>query len=252
MTTSLIMSAINEKIARSRAWSNPVFERSRRGPWSCEDARVIGFEYLAFTAAFPKMLSALCARVDDDGMRALLVEILHSELGSGNPENAHARLFVRLLASCLDAQEVTRALAERPQGRLPSTRDFLRGLQALYAEAPLSRALGAQYALEFQADNMLESLSRGFHAMRLDERNLEFFRVHEVEEKDHIRLMQIALQRLLHNGEDKEELMQGAQACTGLFSAFWHGIGEALARASPAAAPARGPSPDGMPAGPRN
>jgi pyrroloquinoline quinone (PQQ) biosynthesis protein C len=148
-----------------------------------------------------------------------LVDILHSELGGGNSAGAHARLFANLLTSAGVPCDVLHAGAT-----LTTTKHFLASLKHLYVRSHLLASIGAQYALEFQADHMLRMLGRGFDQMHLPYESLEFFRIHEDDEQDHIQCMTIVVNRLLDSNADRSRLHAGARECVRLFSEFWCGI----------------------------
>jgi len=66
---------------------------------SIQQLRSIAFQYRYFTQAFATDLAVLVARCPEGLLRSLLGQLLNEELGQGNPEEAHMRLYDRFLYS---------------------------------------------------------------------------------------------------------------------------------------------------------
>jgi pyrroloquinoline quinone (PQQ) biosynthesis protein C len=165
---------------------------------------------------FPSILSKLIARVKDEQLRFLLVGILYSELGSGEFESAHFMLFRKLLEQ---AGVHVANLQDVPTRE--ATRNLISGLYQIYEHDPFLVALGAQYILEAQADNMLTQIRDGFAKLdRLKGRPLQFFVVHSVEEPKHISAMRDCINRAVAVG-DTDLVSAGAKKCLDLFGNFW-------------------------------
>ncbi|HET9627348.1 MAG TPA: iron-containing redox enzyme family protein [Kofleriaceae bacterium] len=64
-----------------------------------EALRAILLQYRYFTRAFITDLSMLVARCPDSRLRSLLGQLVDEELGMGDPDQAHARLYDRFLES---------------------------------------------------------------------------------------------------------------------------------------------------------
>jgi pyrroloquinoline quinone (PQQ) biosynthesis protein C len=143
-----------------------------------------------------------------------LVRILYEELGSGDFEKAHFQLF----RSVLEKVEAGDIKEERRQ-RKRETLALVDGLAEIYRDRELFVALGAQYALEFQAENMLNQLHEGFSKVIRDG-ELEFFQVHWTQEVGHIQAMRECLTGAALR-EDEPAVLEGTNACLELFGNFW-------------------------------
>jgi pyrroloquinoline quinone (PQQ) biosynthesis protein C len=188
---TIFFARFDNAIHRHAAWNNPIFEafRSAEKPWpGWKFIQVIGPDYLFVTKRFPSILSLLIARVTDEKLRSLLVGILHSELGSGDFRTAHYRLFENLL-------HIAGLSNYSTENVRASTKGLVDGLRKIYRDRPLLVALGAQYTLEAQAENMLTQLHEGFRDIEKNSGPLDFFKVHQVEEINHIAAMRPALRR---------------------------------------------------------
>lgn len=191
---------------------------SKNGPWSTEQVSVIGPQYYFFTKHFPKSLSKLIARTSSDKTRNLLVQILYSELGGNDYEAAHHTLFYQALSS--------KGIEDKVIFTTPpfdETHSLVEGIDNLFAQEPLLMGLGAEYALEIHADPMIEGLKNGFNGV-----NLQFFRVHAVDEPQHI----INVRECLLGDEvaqDNWQLIEyGAEKILELFYKFWMKIHKEL------------------------
>jgi len=66
---------------------------------SIQALRAIALQYRYFTQAFATDLALLVARCPEGRLRSLIGQLVNEELGSGNPEDAHLRLYDRFLES---------------------------------------------------------------------------------------------------------------------------------------------------------
>jgi len=186
----------------------------------------VSLEYLAFTSRFPDILSRLVGRVDG-ALMFWLVQILYSELGSGDETRSHDRLFRQL---CFDIGLREEDIIDHVV--LESTAQLNRELLKLYDSGALWAAIGAQFALEIQADNMLRELRTAFEVVDYPGHSIRggipFFEVHECEEPEHIVAMKCLVAKGLQNGMQRKCMEEGVMRCTQLFGAFWNGVGRKL------------------------
>lgn len=219
--TSAFIEKFDFLIVNSRAYRNSLFSDFDPSQLGVTNFNVICANYRTFTNAFPDILANLVKRVSDNQLRALLVEILHSELGQGEHRRAHSVLFLDFWKSSPHF---------RDSAPLRSSEMFVESLRQLFSEEPVLVGLGAQYALEHQAQNMLHQLKRLLllsSAMNERELDTRFFEIHEIEEPDHIDLMTIILNRLVDE-RNEPMLLLGAERCCALFGAYWDSIADSF------------------------
>jgi hypothetical protein len=86
---------------------------------SIDALRAVVLQYRYFTRAFITDLSLLVARCPEGRLRSLLGQLVDEELGMGNPDEAHARLYDRFLetigAITPDASEAELCAAAHPK-----------------------------------------------------------------------------------------------------------------------------------------
>jgi pyrroloquinoline quinone (PQQ) biosynthesis protein C len=210
--------SLDEFILSHEACENDFFVYARRETWSLEQVASFGAEYYYFTKSFPQTLAILIQRAFDEDSRFSLTKILYSELGSGERDQMHFRLFRRtLVALGLSPSDIESG------PRHTETRDLVDGLRRLYDDKELVRAFGAQYALERQADTMIRKMYEGFKKFtQLTRADFEFFELHLVEEPEHYECMRDCVERSVASQEDFKLVESGARECLSLFAAFWH------------------------------
>jgi pyrroloquinoline quinone (PQQ) biosynthesis protein C len=219
MTATL--ASLDDMLRESQAYENRFFQISRNNQvkWDKRHLNVFGPEYYHFTRKFPEILCGLAHRDLGEKIRHWLVTILYSEMGRENYDAAHSKLFEKLLLSAgLRDFEINR------ENHFEETDKLVNQLKVIYLNAPLPFALGAQYMLEAQADNMLKQFYCAF--VRLVDNNFandkpDFFTIHETDELQH----QIAMRDCLNCNMAREnwnDVSDGARECLTLFSDFWN------------------------------
>jgi pyrroloquinoline quinone (PQQ) biosynthesis protein C len=109
----------------------------------------------------------------------------------------------------------------------PETQQLVGKLTRIYENEELSYSLGAQFALETQADNMLIQLGEGFSIFG-NSRNIAldktFFQVHRTEEPNHFAAMRECIE--VYEGVDALNVAKGARSCLDLFAEFWRRLAD--------------------------
>ena len=112
------------------------------------------------------------------------------------------------------------AIQDKPQYK--ETRELVDELARIYAREDLPYALGAQFALETQADNMLIQLGTGFSVFeRWNQLRLKknFFEVHREEEPEHFAAMRKCIE--FYEFQDEKMVRDGSMRCLELLANFW-------------------------------
>lgn len=200
---------------------HPQFLRdATESPWTAATAAVIIPEYKAFIRCFPGCLARLVGLVEDDESRAFLGSILHEELGAGEHDRMHHRLFEHAVraSALLPGDVVSR------KEIFPATLNLVAEMRHLYGHNDILVALGAQYALEKQALDMIRGVADGFsHVL---DRNAEYFELHLRQEPEHHEKMKQCLLRYLLGKDDVNRAISGAVALLEALSAYWSSLAE--------------------------
>lgn len=108
---------------------------------SIQALRAITLQYRYFTQAFVTDLALLVARCPEGRLRSLLGQLVNEELGRGDPEEAHLRLYDRFLAS-IGAIEPGAGAGELRTRVHPRVRDLLAELRDRTVNGSTFYALG--------------------------------------------------------------------------------------------------------------
>ncbi len=185
--------------------------------------RFIG-QYQYFCKHFVKVLEGLLYRtpLDQLDMRVELTRTLYSELGNGDPEQAHLTLLNRFAAR-LDLDDT----ALRQTEPVACVRDYLRRLQELFLESDYLTALGAELAVEVTAASEFQYLYPGLQQYTwFREEDLAFFKLHVEEELCHGDWLLDAVERTARSANDYERVAGGARRTADAWHAFWLGLHE--------------------------
>jgi pyrroloquinoline quinone (PQQ) biosynthesis protein C len=103
--------------------------------------RSIVFQYRYFTQSFVTDLALLVARSPEGPLRSLLGQLVNEELGNGDPEQAHMRLYDRFLAS-IGAIEPGATASQLPGRIHPQVRGLIDELHHRTTARSLLYAIG--------------------------------------------------------------------------------------------------------------
>ncbi len=179
-------------------------------------------QYQYFCKHFVKVLEGLLYRtpLDQLDMRIELTRTLYSELGNGNPEQAHLTMLNRFAAR-LDLDEARLKRTEP----VACVRDYLRTLHALFLESDYQTALGAELAVEITAASEFQYLYPGLQQYAwFREEDLAFFKLHVEEELCHGDWLLDAVERTARSAEDYDLVTGGARRTADAWQAFWLGL----------------------------
>lgn len=181
--------------------------------------------YFYFSYRQVVAFSGLFTKVDpfDRESLAMLADVLCEELGKGDPERVHSRLFERF-AHAVDLSPEDLRIA--PRDVLPGVRDYVEELERVFADGTLAQALAAYVFLESSAVEtygplVTVLLERGFR-----EEDVEFFALHAQVEVEHAAAADAMLQRYGLSQESPEVREQTARMAS-LWHTFWDEIDNA-------------------------
>jgi DMATS type aromatic prenyltransferase len=168
---------------RERIADHPLFNRLAReepavGPlWV-----ILANNWVGIGDAFPRWLSSLVSRVEDDAMRTFLAKQLNDELGDGDPSRAHRVLFQRMLADL----EPFAPEGDHERWLAPGRR-LAERLARHYLERPVLEAVGGTLVMEVfgkQVDQRIGDLMR--RQTEVDTASLSWLVLHETLEEEHV------------------------------------------------------------------
>lgn len=218
---------------------NPFFERWTSKTLPPKKVLLFAVNYFFWTRSFPNTLASLILETTDWEAKLEYCSTLFSEMGYGNPEKIHWRLFKKFAEDFLRRYRTEPVVLEEEEKTLvlPATHTLIQKEHQLYlADRPGIR-VGAQLALEWQAYSMLRKLYEGallYRSLWADNPDgfheaCEFFHVHlGTAEKDHKQESLRAAEKALQSGASFDDIARGLSNHLALLSEFWHELGEAI------------------------
>jgi len=198
-----------------------------------ETLRAVLLQYRYFTRAFIADLAVLVARCPDGRLRSLLGQLVNEELGMGDPEEAHARLYDRFLESIGAIQpgqtpeQLDAAAHPKVSALLHQLGDRTLHRSALYAIG--MRGLGGECVCGVYFGVMHVHL-REHPFIVANEATIDwrFWDIHaghaDVEHNEQVRASVAELLERLGDGGAVEELAQGYDFGTATWDAFWTAV----------------------------
>ena len=218
-------------VLRHGAVNNSYLTRFRRGDLTEEEFRRFALEFYNFARFFPKILVSQLINTEDETVADELTKVLYSELGEGQAKNRHELLFRNFLRSVgIDIHEAI----SRPM--LPSTQDYIEGMERLYGSRNHARALGASFGLENMAISMWDHLLPGLAHLRkarYPAMDMTYFQFHRELEGTHEEAMKKAVAAMEGSDEaghtalsasEQEEFREGMVAVLDYLEGFWLGL----------------------------
>ena len=213
------------------AINNSYLTRFRNGDLTEEEFRRFALEFYNFARFFPKILVSQLINTEDEAVADELTNVLYSELGEGHAKKRHELLFRNFLRSVgIDIHEaISRQM-------LPSTQEYIEGMERLYSSGNHAQALGASFGLENMAITMWDHLIPGLvhlHGSRYPAMDLTYFLFHRELESTHEEAMKKAVSAMQGNDEsgltalsasEQESFREGMVAVLDYLEAFWMGL----------------------------
>ena len=196
---------------------------------SIQALRAIALQYRYFTQAFVTDLAFLVARCPEGRLRSLLGQLVDEELGRGDPEQAHLRLYDRFLDS-IGAIEPGASAGELSTRVHPRVRELLAGLRdrTLHSSTFYAigmRGMGGECVCGVYFSVMYVHLRK--HPFIIEnESNIDwrFWDIHAGHaDAEHNQLVRAAVAELLH-GEHPDavnEVAAGFDYGTATWDGFW-------------------------------
>jgi hypothetical protein len=197
---------------------------------SIQALRAITLQYRYFTQAFVTDLALLVSRCPEGRLRSLLGQLVHEELGCGDPEATHLRLYDRFLES-IGAIDLRAGAGALSAGIHPQVRELLAELRDRTARRSIffaigMRGLGGECVCGVYFSVMFVHLRK--HPFIIErESNIDwrFWDIHAGHaDLEHNHLVRAAVTELLLDGEHPDavsEVAAGYDFGTATWDRFW-------------------------------
>lgn len=207
------------------AINNSYLGRFRFGDLSDKELQEFGVEFYNFVRFFPRILVAQLVNTEDEQVADELTKVLYSELGDGEARHRHELLYRDFLRSI-----GIRIHDAMTHPMLPSTHDYIEGMEQLYSNRSHAKALGASFALENMAVTMWDHLIPGLTHLKVarhPQMDLTYFTFHRQLEENHEDAMKRAVQAMdgLNRAvKQQEDFRLGMIAVLDYLEGFWRGL----------------------------
>jgi DMATS type aromatic prenyltransferase len=161
---------------------HPFLQRLQREAVNPQHLWLVFMNFHEAVNHFTRRLAVIIARVDDERIRCLLASQLNEELGSGNIEHNHKKLFDRLIAN-IEPWKIESFTEEM----LIPGKEFSQSLDKIYS-APDSDpygGVGAGILMEIQAEQFDRCLANECRKTDIDLSAITWLILHEEIEADH-------------------------------------------------------------------
>jgi DMATS type aromatic prenyltransferase len=177
-----IAEEIVDRLEQSPITDHPFLKRLRREPVNLHHLwKVMKNAQISMGNNFAKRLASITARVDDDRIRCVLAEQLNDELGRGKIEQAHTRLFAKMM----NGMEPWRPSVVDEQVLSPG-RTLDAQIAKVFAADDTHYTVGAVIAGEVYGKQIDQYLGDEFRRQALVDRSaLEWLDLHENLEQEH-------------------------------------------------------------------
>lgn len=212
MVHGRVFDSLKSNPLRKNLIHHPFFEAVRSGTVAQNDVAIFLGQWWHPLHYFPNFLSRSISVVPNLETKTAICAILSEELGEGNPERAHERIYVETMtAAGFSREEVT----EAPP--LASTRELIQGYERA-SSAPTS-ALGFMYGTEVADLAMVSGI--GVAVRRVSGmKNLPWVDIHVLQEPNHVDKASSALEPQL-SAEQYENVVASAEEMWRLWIAFF-------------------------------
>jgi quercetin dioxygenase-like cupin family protein/pyrroloquinoline quinone (PQQ) biosynthesis protein C len=221
-TASSALAALQALRDRHAFWDSALLTACTRGTLSREDFKFIFSQYFGYSRNFTRYLAAAMANCGDDYCRSRLTENLWEESGEKDIERRHAQIFRRFLRDGL-AIDIERIEF------LPTTERFTREfLDFCLRSHPLASSAFLSLGTEGIVSRMYSVLVEGLLQAGVEERHLEFFRIHIGCDDEHAETLEKMMCSYVHEPDWFNTCARAMDYALGLRQRFFNDLLEAL------------------------
>jgi len=212
MVHGRVLDSLKNNALRKNLIHHRFFESVRSGSLARNNVAVFLGQWWHPLHYFPNFLSRSISVVPNLETKTAICAILSEELGEGNPERAHERVYIEtMIAAGFSRQEITEAPA------LVSTRNLVQGYER--ASSTHTSALGFMYGTEVADLAMVSGI--GVAVRRVSGmKNLPWVDIHVLQEPHHVEQASGALEPEL-SAEQYGSIVASAEEMWRLWIAFF-------------------------------
>jgi DMATS type aromatic prenyltransferase len=187
---------------------HPFLQRLQREPANPKHIWVLLINLREAVIHFTRRLASIIARLDDERIRCILAKQLNDELGNGNIDGVHRKLFERLMT----AIEPWRVESFTDEMLTPG-KEFSQRMEAIYVEAYPYVGVGAAVVMEIYGKQFDLWLGKELRKTDVDLSSITWVTLHEELEIDHAD-ESLVIARFVADAKEEVAAIQGVdKAC---------------------------------------
>ncbi len=174
---------------------------------------IIGNLWFEFSDFMPKYLTKAASLVSTNEIRRNIVQIAYEELGSGSHKAIHSHLFLE----CLDNNF-------KRDHQITCEKELASLLNKIQKNPSDSFILGINLGLEIPANENIECIFNAITTNKEEELKIEkmpFFKIHRINEDEHIRLNVKNFLDFCKSKEEVNEFLEGFNIAINFWESFW-------------------------------
>ena len=159
---------------------HPFFQRLQREPVNKQHLWLLIMNIRETATNFTRRLANILARIEDDRIRCILAKQLNDELGNGNIERIHSKLFDRLMVTV----ELWQIESSNQKLLIPGT-EFSNSFEEIYLDSNPYVGVGAMIVSEIYAKQFDICLGNELRRTNVDRAGIKWVTIHEELEVEH-------------------------------------------------------------------
>jgi DMATS type aromatic prenyltransferase len=185
---------------------HPFFQRLQREPVNTESLWLLLTNFRGAATHFSRRLANIIARIDDQRICSTLVKQLNDELGNGDIDAIHIKLFERLM-SAIDSWKI----ASCSENMFVPGQEFSQKLEELYLVSDPYIGLGAAILLEIYGEQFDPWLGNELRRTKINPSDMIWVTLHEELEVDHADESIVMIRFIAESKENEEKAKKGIE-----------------------------------------
>ncbi len=186
--------------------NHPFFQRLQREPVNKEHLWLLLMNFRGAATHFSRRLANIIARIDDDRICCMLVKQLNDEMGNGDINAIHIKLFERLMFA-IDSWKIDFC----QENMLIPGQEFSQRLEEIYSDSNPYVGLGAAILLEIYGEQFDPWLGRELRKTDINYHDMIWVTLHEELEVDHADESLVIVRFVADSEERVEAAKQGLE-----------------------------------------
>jgi DMATS type aromatic prenyltransferase len=160
---------------------HPLMRRLQREPVNPQQIWLILKNLRELAIHFSRRLAHIIGTTQDERIRCLLTKQLNDELGNGKLDRIHRKLFEEMIEAIDDWR-----MPGFTEDLLAAGKELNRGLEHIYLESSIYKAIGAGIVMEIYGEQFTDWLCGEFQKTTLDLAKVPWLTLHEELEVEHV------------------------------------------------------------------